>query len=128
MYVHIVFINLVISGVVFAKGFFSVTMPILRKNWITQKSSLAILRLDGDMYESTVDVLYNMYDKVSVGGFIIMDDWYGFPARRACLDFFKVHNINPVIKQIDTLSVYWQKLEVDDVEVQYWRYMKKQFK
>ncbi|KAL3770007.1 hypothetical protein ACHAWO_013383 [Cyclotella atomus] len=79
------------SNVVFAKGFFNDTMPPLSKH--IQK--LAIMRLDGDMYESTVDVLYNLYDKLSIGGFVIMDDWYlpsqdGFPSKRACEDFFKV--------------------------------------
>lgn len=42
----------------------------------------------GDMYESTVDVLYLMYEKLSVGGFVIMDDWYGFPIKIAVRFFF----------------------------------------
>lgn len=42
------------------------------------------------MYESTVDVLYHLYDKLSIGGFVIMDDWYGFPSKTACEDFFQV--------------------------------------
>jgi hypothetical protein len=33
-----------------------------------------LFHLKGDMYESTVDVLYNLYDKLSIGGFVIMDD------------------------------------------------------
>jgi hypothetical protein len=40
------------------------------------------------MYESTVDVLYLMYEKLSVGGFVIMDDWYGFPIKIAVRFFF----------------------------------------
>lgn len=35
------------------------------------------------MYESTVDVLYHLYDKLSVGGFVIMDDWFNFPSKNA---------------------------------------------
>lgn len=28
-----------------------------------------------DMYESTMDILYNLWEAVSVGGYIIIDDW-----------------------------------------------------
>ena len=48
-------------------------------------NQLAVMRLDGDMYVSTVDVLYNLYDKLSIGGYMIMDDWFGFPSRMACV-------------------------------------------
>ena len=44
------------------------------------------------MYESTVDVLYNLYDKLAIGGYVIIDDWFGFPARTACEDFFEVES------------------------------------
>ncbi|KAL7502017.1 hypothetical protein ACHAXN_000131, partial [Cyclotella atomus] len=115
------------NNVVFAKGFFNDTMPPLSKH--IQK--LAIMRLDGDMYESTVDVLYNLYDKLSIGGFVIMDDWYlpsqdGFPSKRACEDFFKVHGINPEIVKIDEIAAYWKKTE--DIDIQYWRYEQNKFK
>ena len=78
------------------------------------------------MYESTVDVLYNLYDKLSIGGYLIMDDWYGFPSKTACEDFFKVHGINPEIIKIDDLSAYWKKTE--QVDIQYWRYEQSKFK
>lgn len=109
-------------NVVFAKGFFNETMPPLSK----RIDSLSIMRLDGDMYESTVDVLYHLYDKLSIGGYVIMDDWFGFPSRTACEDFFKVHGINPTIVPIDKLSAYWKKTE--DVSIQYWRYEQSKFK
>lgn len=78
------------------------------------------------MYESTVDVLYNLYDKLSIGGYLIMDDWFGFPSKNACEDFFKVHGINPEIIAIDSLSAYWQKTE--HVDIQHWRYAQSKFK
>jgi len=109
------------SQVVFVKGLFRDTMPPLSKK-ITK---LSIIRLDGDMYESTVDVLYQFYDKLSIGGFVIVDDWFGFPARTACEDFFQVHGINPDIITIDKLAVYWEKKE--EVELQHWRYEKSHF-
>lgn len=90
------------------------------------KGKFSILRLDGDMYESTVDVLYHFYDKLSIGGYVIMDDWGGFPFRTACEDFFTVHGIQPDIVPIDSLSAYWQKTQ--EVDIQYWRYQQNKFK
>lgn len=110
------------SNVIFAKGFFNETMPHLKK----KSNHFSVMRLDGDMYESTVDVLYNLYDKLSIGGYVIMDDWYGFPSKTACEDFFKVHGIEPEIIQIDKLSAYWKKTV--EVDIQYWRYEQNQFK
>ena len=74
----------------------------------------------GDMYESTVDVLYHLYDKLSIGGYVIMDDWFGFPWKTSSEDFFAVDGIKPEIIPIDDISAYWKKTE--DVQVQYWRY------
>ena len=110
------------SNVIFVKGFFNESMPTLRN----QVRSLSILRLDGDMYLSTVDVLYNMYDKLQIGGYLIMDDWYGFPSRIACLDFFQVHNFTEDVIRIDDLSAYWKKTK--HVEIQYYRYKTNNFK
>jgi hypothetical protein len=78
------------------------------------------------MYESTVDVLYHLYDKLSLGGYVIMDDWDNFPSQFACLDFFAAHKFDPDIVRIDKVSVYWQKRV--EIKVQYWRYEKSAFK
>jgi hypothetical protein len=109
-------------NVIFVKGFFNDTMPEVAK----MTESLAIMRLDGDMYESTVDVLYHLYEKLSIGGYVIMDDWNFHPSKTACEDFFKAHNISPAIIEVDKLSAYWQKTE--QVNVQYWRYEQLNFK
>ena len=52
------------------KGWFSETLPLFRDK------SIAVLRLDADWYESTMDVLTNLYDQVVKGGLIIIDDYY----------------------------------------------------
>ena len=109
-------------NVIFVKGFFNDTMVPLR----TEIEQLSVMRLDGDMYESTIDVLYNLYDKLSVGGYVIMDDWFGFPSKTACEDFFEVHNMSVEIIPIDEIAAYWQKKE--EVEIQYWRYEQLKFK
>jgi len=62
--------------VAFIEGWFSESLkaaPIER---------LAVLRLDADMYESTLDALEVLYPKVSPGGFVIVDDYGALEAGR----------------------------------------------
>jgi O-methyltransferase len=72
---------------------------------------LAILRLDGDMYESTMDALTALYHKLSPRGFIIVDD-YGIPedtCRKAIHDFRAEKNIADEIIDIDAWGAFWRK-------------------
>lgn len=89
--------------VVFLKGFFADTLP---KSPIEK---LAILRLDGDLYESTMDSLNALYDRVSPGGYVIIDDWNLIPARKAVQDFRASHKITDQILPIDYNGAYWRK-------------------
>lgn len=88
----------------FLKGWFSETLPE------APIGRLAILRLDGDMYESTMDALIHLYDKVAPGGFVIVDD-YGAVAgcQRAIHDFRASRGIEAPIQPIDGCGVFWQK-------------------
>jgi O-methyltransferase len=96
--------NLLDDNVKFLKGWFKDTLPV------APIEKLSIIRLDGDMYESTMDGLVNLYHKLSKGGFIIIDDWGAVKAcKQAVLDFRKEHNITDEIKTIDWTGVYWQK-------------------
>jgi hypothetical protein len=54
--------------VIFVRGLFQETLPKL------EATAFALLRLDGDMYESTIVALANLYPRVSPGGFVIIDD------------------------------------------------------
>jgi O-methyltransferase len=70
----------------------------------------AVLRLDGDMYESTMDSLKNLYDAVSIGGFVIIDDYGAIEAcRRAVHDFRDLRCITEAIVEIDSTGVWWRK-------------------
>jgi hypothetical protein len=71
---------------------------------------LAVVRLDGDMYESTMDGLENLYPKLSIGGFLIVDD-YGVVAacREAVHDYRSAHGITEKIIPIDGAGVYWRR-------------------
>lgn len=71
---------------------------------------LAVLRLDGDLYESTMDALASLYPKLSVGGYVIIDD-YLVPGCREAVDAFRrEHRIeHDELVRIDRWSVYWRR-------------------
>jgi O-methyltransferase len=95
--------DLLDDSVVFIKGFFETSIPK------APIDKLSILRLDGDMYSSTIQVLESLYDKVSVGGYIIVDDWCIHNCRRAVNDFRTTRNITDEILNIDGYGVFWKK-------------------
>lgn len=70
---------------------------------------LAVLRLDGDLYESTMQTLRALYPKVSVGGFVIIDDYSLPPCRQAVTDYLSEHKISVDIQWIDVMGAYWRK-------------------
>ena len=92
------------DNVKFVKGWFKDTLP---NNQDIQK--LSILRLDGDMYKSTMDVFTSCYDKLSSKGFVIVDDYCLKGCIHATNDFRKIKNINEEMIRIDGCGVYWQK-------------------
>lgn len=87
----------------FLKGWFKDTLPD------APISKLSILRLDGDMYESTMDALQSLYGKLSIGGFVIVDDYCIDSCRHAVTDFRATHNIKDEIIDIDGTGVFWQR-------------------
>lgn len=70
---------------------------------------LAILRLDGDMYESTMDALRNLYHKLEKGGFLIIDDYMIPCCLEAIRDFRRENSINDEIVMIDDSAAFWRK-------------------
>jgi hypothetical protein len=89
----------------FLKGWFKDTLPV------APIERLAILRLDGDLYESTMDALVNLYPKLTPGGYLIVDDYGagGLGCRQAVHDYREQHGITEPLQQIDWVGVYWQK-------------------
>jgi O-methyltransferase len=69
---------------------------------------LAILRLDGDYYESTIQVLEALYDKVSPGGYVIVDDSALAPCQAAVADFRSARGITAEIHRIDWTGLRWR--------------------
>lgn len=96
--------DLLDDQVKFLKGWFKDTIPI------APIDKLSILRLDGDMYESTIDVLYYLYPKLSNGGYCIVDDWGVIPAaKKAIEDYRNAFGIDEEIQEIDDAGIFWKK-------------------
>jgi O-methyltransferase len=74
-------------------------------------SKIAVLRLDGDMYESTestIQALDALYHKVSRGGFVIIDDYWLKPCSQAVNDFRNKHSVTSPLIPIDGWAVWWR--------------------
>ena len=90
--------------VVFLRGWFKDTLPA------APISALSVLRLDGDMYASTMDALSALYPKLAPGGFCIVDDYGAIEAcRQAVTDYRNAHGIAAEIVPVDWTAVYWRK-------------------
>jgi hypothetical protein len=88
----------------FLKGWFRDTLPV------APIERLAVLRLDGDMYESTMDALVNLYGKLSPGGFVILDDFNHVQScNDAVADFRTERQIEEKIFPIHGWGGFWRK-------------------
>lgn len=88
----------------FLPGWFRDTLPT------APIGRIAVLRLDGDLYESTMEVLMNLYDRVSIGGYVIIDDYGALPCcRTAVTDFRERRGVSAPLHTIDWTGVFWRK-------------------
>jgi len=88
----------------FVEGWFRNTLPQLREH------TWALVRLDGDMYESTMDGLTHLHPRLSPGGYLIVDDYGAIPTARQAVDDYRAANdINEPLKSIDWTGVYWRR-------------------
>jgi len=95
--------DLLDEQVQFIPGWFNETLPT------ASIQQLAILRIDCDLYSSTRDVLTALYDRVSSGGYVIVDDYYSWPeCRQAVTEFLEERNIEANIIPIDWTGAYWK--------------------
>lgn len=72
---------------------------------------IAVLHVDADWYDSVKLVLETFYERVSPGGFVVIDDYYVWPGCKQAVDeFLKTQNIEPALLQsVNNLAVYFQK-------------------
>jgi O-methyltransferase len=91
------------GGVEFLEGWFRDTLPTVSdKQW-------SLVRLDGDLYESTMDGLVNLYPQLAPGGFLIVDDYGWENCRQAVEDYRAEHGISEPIERIDWVGAWWRK-------------------
>lgn len=104
------------DGVKFVPGYFNESLPTVRDHGLRK---LAVLRVDGDLYSSTMDVLTNLYDVVSPGGYVIFDDYPLPQSRRAIEDFFRDQKLDIGILKTDRISDEEKTLghEEDEINV-----------
>jgi O-methyltransferase len=88
----------------FLPGWFKDTLPD------APIDRIAVLRLDGDLYESTIQALDALYPRLSPGGFCIIDDYHAMkPCWQAVTDYRAKHAISAEIVDIDGTGVLWRK-------------------
>ena len=95
--------DLLSRNIIFVPGWFEKTLPTLNVDF-------ALLRLDGDMYGSTMVALENLYPRLSPGGYCIIDDFgvvYG--CQQAVIDYINKHEIVEAFHTIDASAIYWRK-------------------
>lgn len=81
-------INYPSENINYYKGWFQDTLPIQSKNI----NEIAILRIDGDWYESTKICLETFYHKVVKGGIVIIDDYGCYEGCKKAVDEFMINN------------------------------------
>jgi O-methyltransferase len=87
----------------FLEGWFKDTLPS------APIDRLAILRIDGDLYQSTTEALESLYDRVSPGGYVIIDDYGAMKECRAAVDDFRMsRKITGELNRVDEVA-WWQK-------------------
>ena len=94
------------NQVKFLKGWFCDTLPH------APIDTLSLIRLDGDFYQSTMDSLTGLYDRLAVGGYVIIDD-YGEDAwtycRKAVDEFRAERQIDDPLIVVDSSCVCWRR-------------------
>jgi O-methyltransferase len=89
----------------FLVGWFKDTLPK------APIDAISVMRLDGDMYESTWQAIEALYPKLSPGGFCIVDDFgsHQSQAGQAIIDYRKANGIEEEIVDIDGFGAYWRR-------------------
>jgi hypothetical protein len=101
------FFGLLDPNVHFVKGLFKDSLPSLSKS---HKGPIAVLRVEGNFYDSHQDAMYYLYPKVLVGGIVIFDD---VMSHGAVMEFWKNfkndYRMPEELNRIDTHSAWFRK-------------------
>jgi O-methyltransferase len=98
-------------GVTFVPGFFEDTLPsVSDRTW-------SILRLDADTYDATWFALEQLYPRLSVGGYVIIDDYGVMPeCRQAADEFREAHGLLEPLEEIDWSARRWRRESAGPIE------------
>jgi hypothetical protein len=96
------------DNITIVKGWFQNTLPVYRD----RMGAIAILRIDGDWYESTKVCLESLYDNVVNEGYIIIDDYGFYPGCKKAVDeFLERRRLKVQLIKTDYSRVYFKKVE-----------------
>jgi len=96
--------DLLDEQVCFLEGWFADTLPE------APIERLAVMRLDGDMYGSTMDALRALYPRLSIGGHVIIDDYGALQECRAAVeDYRRELAIEDPLHSFDAIGRWWQR-------------------
>lgn len=87
-----------------AKGWFEKT---LYGQWLDD-IDISVLRLDGDLYNSTWVCLQHLFPKVIKGGCVIIDDWNLSGCQAACLEYFELIGYEPEWRFISDIAYFYK--------------------
>lgn len=89
------------NAVTLVPGWFNETLPTL------EVSQIALLHIDADWYESVLDVLEALFDRVVEGGYVVLDDYgYWEGCARAWKDFCVRRGLQLELIDIDGTGAY----------------------
>lgn len=85
-------------------GWFEKTLSSVYFNDI----DISVLRLDGDLYNSTWVCLQRLFPMVIKGGCVIIDDWQLTGCRSACEEYFESIGYEPDYKFISNIAYFYK--------------------
>lgn len=87
-------------------GWFQDTLPLARE----EIGPIAVLHCDSDWYDSVHVTLEHLYPLVSIGGYVVIDDYGAIPgARRATDDYRRHAGDSARLVRVDQTGRYWRK-------------------
>lgn len=92
-----------INQFTFVKGWFQKTLPKEAK----KIEKISILRLDGDLYDSTRVCLEHLFPKLVSGGILIIDDWALDGCKLACDEYFKDYKLLGKLNEVENSTPVW---------------------
>lgn len=99
---HLINSGVGLDNIIIHEGWFEETVAK------SDTGPIAILRLDGDLYNSTFVCLMNLFERVIPGGCVIIDDWGLIGCKHACFKYFELIDYRPDYKFISNIAYFYK--------------------